>query len=49
MLPAVDPVYAKVELTTIRAMVAAVVPKNPKNWDRTQAMLDEMLASLERP
>lgn len=47
LLPAVDPVYAKVELTTIRAMVAAVAPKDPKKWDQTLDMLDKMLASLK--
>ena len=48
LLPAVDPVYAQVELTTIRAMVAAVAPKNPAKWNKTLAMIDKMLASLKR-
>ena len=48
LLPAVDPVYAQVELTTIRAMVAVVAHKDPKKWNRTLAMLDKMLASLKK-
>lgn len=47
LLPAVDPVYAKVELTTIRAMVATVAPKDPGKWNQTLEMLDKMLASLK--
>ena len=47
LLPAVDPVYAKVELTRLREMVAVVAPKAPEKWKKTLAMLDAMLASLE--
>ena len=47
LLPAVDPVYAKVELTHLREMVAVVAPKAPEKWKKTLAMLDAMLASLK--
>ena len=47
LLPAVDPVCAKVELTRLRDMVALVAPKAPAKWAKTLAMLDGMLASLK--
>ena len=47
LLPAVDPVYAKVELTRLREMVAVVAPKAPEKWNKTLAMLDAMIASLK--
>lgn len=47
LLPAVDPVYAKVELTRLREMAAVVAAKAPEKWSKTLAMLDGMLASLK--
>jgi len=47
LLPAVDPEQAKTDLTRIRAKVAAVSGKDPAKWNRTLALIDQMLATLE--
>ena len=48
LLPAVDSEQAAGDLTRIRAKVAAVSEKNPAKWNKTLALIDQMLATLKK-
>ena len=48
LIPAVDPVRAATDLTQIRSRVEVVADKQPKQWEKTLAMLDAALKKLKK-